>query len=299
MTSMNLTDRALSRLQGMGSVAVISLVAATSAPAHAVPQVEPSPSITLDRLMVTGHNASGWFTPQPVAGSVGGQAYGALDEGFKLHGSASLPASQYMFNTEYINEYGWRVFSSYRTGVGLAWSGQAFGLQAEQRDEQTGDLLSAGDKLVFNYEFTLQGAVGTSYRLSAGFTYDQPRDQKDYDYSVSHTYASFGDGQITGYLESPDPDNPVTAVTTTFKGTFVGQTIYYPPYSDNIWWFVELTADSPYGTTTDLLLTVPTHSIDVGINTAPVPEPFTWSLALAGLGVGGLMARRRGAHRHA
>ena len=289
MSSMNLTDRALSRLQAMGGVAVISLAAA--APAQALPAA--TPSITLERQLVTGHNESGWFTTEPVAGSVGGEVYGALAEGFKLYGTASLPASEYMFNTRGGGGYG-----SYRTGVGLAWGGQVFGFRPAEQDSETGELLRASDRLVFNYEFTLQGAVGTNYRLSAGFSYDQPRNPADLGYSASHTYASFGGGQITGTLNPSDPDSPETAVTTTFKGTFIGDATYGDLYSQNIWWFVELTADSPNGTTTDLVLTVPTHSIDVGINAAPVPEPLAWPLALAGLGVVGLMARRRGLLRH-
>lgn len=298
MSNMSLTDRALTRLQGMGSVAVISLASAASAPAQAV-QAVPTPSITLERQLVTGHNESGWFTTEPVAGSVDGEVYGTLDEGFKLYGTAALPASEYMFNTRYIDERGYRAYGSYRTGVGLAWSGQVFGFQPTEQDRETGELLRASDRLVFNYEFTLQGAVGTNYRLSAGFSYYAPQDPKQIGYNASHTSASFGGGQITGWLTSPDPDNPVTAVTTTFKGTFIGEDRYGELDGEDLWWFIELTADSPSSTTTDLVLTVPRNSIDVGINAAPVPEPFAWSMALAGLGVVGLMARRRSARRHA
>ncbi|MFZ5527612.1 MAG: PEP-CTERM sorting domain-containing protein [Pseudomonadota bacterium] len=42
-----------------------------------------------------------------------------------------------------------------------------------------------------------------------------------------------------------------------------------------------------------LRVVVPSNSIDVGVNAVPVPEAQSWAMALAGLGVAGLVASRR------
>jgi hypothetical protein len=288
----SLTSRLLDRLTSSAEMAVAGVVLASAASSAQAVVAIPEPTITLEGSVAKGHNSSGWFSHNTIPGTSGGQVAGALDEGFKLYGDISLPASSYMFNTYSPALYdGWGGYSSNATGVALVWWGKAQNLRFATYDyDEEGNWiqLSPGDRLAFNYEFTLAGESGSSVRLEAGFTTQMP----NFDAYASEPSFEFSQGRIDEYLDDADGGS------ATFTGTIQGQVLdqYSLSTFDEVYWVVKLIATQTYDPSSTLRLTVPQNSIDVALNQPPVtsvPEPEAITLVLSGLLATWVLGRRR------
>lgn len=291
-SSSSLTSRLLERLSASAGLAASGVVLASAATSAQAVVAIPQPTLTLEQSTAQGHNSSGWYSGNTIPGTAGGQVTGVLDEGFKLYGDIALPASSYMFNTYSPFLYdGWGGYSSNATGVALVWWGRALNLrQATYGEDETGSTvqLTPGDRLAFNYEFTLSGEAGTSVYLEAAFTNSAP----EFGPYVSTGWSGYSQGSVQEYLDEADEG------TATFTGTIEGNQLdaYSLNSFDEVYWVVKLVATQTYSPVSTLRLTVPQNSIDIALNQAPisaVPEPTTWSLVFSGLLATWALGRRK------
>lgn len=253
---------------------------------------------SLDASYTGYYNNSGFFTEiatsndeneyipigtTPEGSTVGGEVLG---DGFKLYGSSTMSDSELgqIGNDPYANS------GNVATGLGFVWIGS---LQNAPQE---------GDKLVFDYEFDISftdnNNTGSSvyWEIHAGIfpAYDDDAQSFAEPFSSIQSYSYSADGGVE------------TAGTTRIEGTAESDEVYLEEGAEYFWgvWLVTEWYDSDdyqaqkSGDT--FTVTVPTNSIDVGLNAAPggtttVPAPFGVGL----LGFGALMfgARLRGQAR--
>jgi hypothetical protein len=270
----SLTSRLLDRMASGAQAAATGVVLASAAGMAQAVVAIPETTITLEDSYATAVHASGWFTNAAISGTTGGQVAGTLGEGFKLYGNAELTPLQY--NT-----------GASARRIAMVWWGRAqnlrqatYGYDADGNSVQT----STGDRLAFNYEFTLEGDTGASVSLEAGFTNYAPN---RWEASIANTQGSYYQ-----YLTEADGGS------ATFKGTIQGSELdqYSLNQFDEVYWVVKLVADQAYAPSSTLRLTVPQNSIDIALNQPPitaVPEPEAITLVLSGLLATWLLGRRR------
>ena len=280
------------------------IVAAPMSPALADDEADPTPPASTAQLQADFSAAgtyanSGWFTGELDESKAAGSTLGM---GFKLSGHNELTDSQ-LYNRSYHGCWDGICDPSqlyyYRgdtTGIAFVWGGKV-----------TGELVP-GDELRAAYEFTIDwshtnpqvGAyddASVSWALTMGFA------------NVAGAEGPIGAREVLGNKRATNQTSGSLYDTgaTTFQGEFGAQ--YYSWDENPQWyWFVVLEAHlsesgprstypgdpAPYSMNGDYLrLTVPQHSIDIGMNAVPVPEPGAWPLAAAGLAVAGLLARRQ------
>lgn len=286
----------------MGLIAAVPVTAM----AEDVEDTPPLPPVSTAQLQ-TGFSAVGTY-------SNSGFFTGALDDskasastlgmGFKLSGESVFTDSQLYSRRNDTCWYGpCDPYSYYysrgdTTGTAFIWGGKV-----------TGNLVD-GDKLKSAYEFTIDwthtpAPTGYDYgnvnwTLSMGFANMSGQD---------NVTAQALRGNSRGYTQTSGSLYDTGATTLTGELTAYHQA-YSWEESPDWYWYVLLEAHlseagprwtnpgdpAPASMNGDYLkVTVPQHSIDVGVNAVPtpVPEPETWALGLAGLFVAASIARRR------
>lgn len=269
-------------------------------------EITPPPPVSTAALQadysaVGTYSNSGFFTGELDETKASGSTLGM---GFKLSGEAEFADSE-LYSRRYASCYDGACdpYSLYysrgdTTGVAFVWGGKV-----------TGNLVD-GDQLKAAYEFSIDWrhtALPTGYDYaSVNWTLHMGFANMAYTDGVTPQALrgnARGYTEVSGYLGTEE----------TGLHTFAGElSAYHQAYSweenPDWYWYVLLEAHlseagerwtspgdpAPASMNGDFLrVVVPGNSIDVGINAVPVPEAQSWAMALAGLGVAGLLAGRR------
>jgi PEP-CTERM motif len=289
--STDLLSRARRALES-GAAAALALAPLAMQSAEAV--VLDTGDLTVDRSGAYFYNASGYFADWRGTPDGGAQVIANPDGSTKLFGTATASPGQFLGHNCYTDPYTGCSWYQDR-GISLAWSGTLARPAA------------VGDRLAITVDFTVSlPDVGGSWSFGAALS----------DNNLNNTnWFSFGSGGQSGWESEGG--------TYHVHGVILSDPIYYLPEDPAapIYWGVMVsgTANAPwhetyYSDTYDqyvtpyrsVTLTVPDHSIDIthvdasysydgqlGLVSAPVPEPTTWLLMGLGLGFVALRYRAR------
>jgi hypothetical protein len=209
----------------------------------------------------------------------------AFGDGVKLWGTSGPATKVDFFSHE--GFYGPVYFG----GMSLNWSGTLegnfVGDQWIYDAEEDGDVFFPGDHLVLDYEFTVNQSSGIQFsyefHLHAGMDGTATTAFWTANHATWIDKASGGNGSV----EAPDQTTALVSGSVRFSPF----TWSSEPVNFDQQWKLSLVVQ-PWGVSDweagdSIEVIVPGHSIDVGINVVPVPEP---SAAILGIGLFALLA---------